>query len=84
MCMPAEAIRPRSRRRPRPREWSPGRFASGFGLKCLVGIVTCGRESDSGKQIKTPGLHYSNTTLARVRGRRRVRGRGASIANPHP
>jgi hypothetical protein len=68
MCMRAEA----TRRRPGPREWSSGRFALGFGLKCLVRIVTDGRESDMGKQIKTLALRYSDTTLAPVRGR--VRG----------
>ena len=84
MYMRAEAIRPRSRRRPRPREWSSGRFALGFGLKCLVRIVTGGRESDRSKQIKTLALRYSDTTLAPVRGRgrRRVRERMASIATP--
>jgi hypothetical protein len=83
MCMRAEALRPRTRRRPRPREWSSGGFALGFGSKCLVRIVTGGRESDSGKQIKAPALHYFNATLARVRGRgrRRVRERRASTVN---
>jgi hypothetical protein len=84
MCMRAETLRSRTRRRPR--EWSSGEFALGFGSTCLARIVTGGRESDTGKQIKTVALRYSNTTLAPVRGRerRRVRERMASIATPNP
>ena len=74
-----------TRRRPRPREWSPRGFALELGLKCLVRIAAGGRESDMGKHIKTLALRYSDTTLAPVRGRgrRRVRERMASIPNPH-
>ena len=77
MCMRAEAIRPRER--------SLATLALGFGLKCLVRIVTDGREPDSGKQINALTLRYSDTTFprGRGRGRRRVRERMASIPNPH-
>ena|ERR1700760_702936 len=84
LARPTLSIERKLRRTGCPRAWSSGRFASGFGLKCLVRVVTGGRESDTGKQIKTLALRYSDTTLAPVRGRgrRRVRERRASIATP--
>ena len=82
MCMRVELIRPRSRRRPLPREWSSRGLALELGLKCLVRIATGGPKSDTGKHIKTLALRHSDATLALVRGRGRER--RASTVNSHP
>jgi hypothetical protein len=84
LARPTLSIERKLRRTGCPREWYSDGFALGISLRCPVGIVTRGRESDTGKQIKTLALRYSDTMLSPVRGRgrRRVRERRASIATP--
>jgi hypothetical protein len=83
LARPTLSIERKLRRTGCPREWYSDGFALGISLRCPVGIVTRGREPDPDKQIKTLTLRYSDTTLARGRGRRRVQERMASIPNPH-